>query len=67
MSLFIVTDKATKKTYGVYQVIREEDKNQITALQPWVETLFLIYRDDRWVWVPAKDFEPMDFEGLFHE
>jgi hypothetical protein len=68
MSLFIVTDKKTKKNHGVYQVRTEEDLNMkdVTG-SPWVNTLFLIYRDDRWEWVHSRDFEPLDLDGMFNE
>ncbi len=68
MALFIVLEKGTKKSYGVYEVRVDEDPSMktVTGL-PWVHTLFLIYRNDLWEWVPAQEFSPVDMDGLFDE
>ncbi len=68
MSLFIITEKGTKKQFGVYHVRLEENPAmRDVAGHPWINTLFLIYRNEQWEWVPAREFEPLDLDGIFNE
>lgn len=68
MSLFIITEKGTKKQFGVYHVRLEENRtmHDVTG-RPWIDTYFLIYRKEQWEWVSAREFEPLDLDGIFNE
>ena len=47
--MFEVIHCATKESYSVYGISKTEDT--------W-NTLFLIYKDERWDWVFAHNYKP---------
>jgi hypothetical protein len=66
MALFLVKEKSTGKTFGVYSVSEKEDTNwKDISGTPVRHTQFLIYKNSGWMWIDSNTTEPFDMEGLF--
>lgn len=50
MLLLTVKDKKTGDSVTIFGVDHETDE----------DTKFLIYRNEKWIWVPADEFVPID-------
>lgn len=68
MALFHITEKTSGKQFGVYKVrIDKNDALLDVTGQPSIDTYFLIYRNDTWVWLTSREVEPFEMDGLFDE